>query len=168
MTDVVLDVLTFAHILAAMGWLGGGLLTAFAVGPNLRKMTPVAALEFNAKVLPNMVRFVQGTAGATVLFGVALLGYVYSQDSAYFSSAAGQTVSVGIVLAVVTFVLAMGVTIPSFKKVSRLAQAALQGGQQGPPPPEMMSAATRARQGATLGVILLLVTLATMVVAVNS
>jgi len=167
-SDVVLDLLVFLHVLSAMGWLGGGLFTAFALAPNLRKMSPMASLEFNSKVLPKVITFVRAASGATVLFGVILLGYTYSQDSTYFSSTAGESVSAGIVLAVLAFVIAFGMTIPAFVKVSRLSESALQGGQQGPPSPEMMGAAKRAGMGARIGVILLLLALAAMVVAGNS
>jgi len=164
MTDIVLAFLTFGHILSAMGWLGGGLITGFALGPNLRKMSQTAALEFNAKVLPNLVNFVSAAAGTTILFGILLLGYLYSQDSTYFSSTSGMDVSVGIVLAAVTAAIAFSMTIPSFKKVSKISAELLAGTQQAPPP-ELMKHAKRARQGSLLGVSLLLITLAAMVAA---
>jgi len=163
-TDIVLAALVFAHVLAAMGWLGGGLLTTFAVGPNLRKLTQTASLEFNARVLPNMVRFTRAAAGLTLLFGLALLGYMYSQDNSYFSSTSGTDVSVGIVLAVVAAAVAFSVTIPSFMKIGRLSGSALEGGQQAPPQ-EIMALAKRARMGSVIALLLLLVTLAAMVAA---
>jgi len=164
MTDVVLAFLTFGHILSAMGWLGGGLITGFALGPNLRKMSQTASLEFNAKVLPNLINFVQAAAGLTILFGILLLGYLYSQDSSYFSSTSGMDVSVGIVLAAATAAIAFSMTIPSFKKVSKISAEVLAGTQQAPPP-DMMKHAKRARQGSLLGVALLLITLGAMVAA---
>ena len=164
MTDVVLAVLVFAHVLAAMGWLGGGLLTTFAVGPNLRKLTQTASLEFNARVLPNMVRFTQAAAGLTLLFGLALLGYMYSQDNSYFSSTSGMDVSVGIVLAVVAAAVAFSVTIPSFMKMGKLAGSALESGQQAPQQ-EMMALAMRARTWSIITILLMLATLAAMVAA---
>ena len=164
MTDVALAILTFGHILSAMGWLGGGLVTGFAIGPNLRKMPQTAALEFNAKVLPNLITFVQAAAGLTIVFGLGLLGYLYSQDSTYFSSTSGMDVSVGIVMAAVTAGIAFSMTIPSFKKVSRMSAEVIAGTQQAPPP-EMMKFAKRARQGSLIGVLLLLITLAAMVAA---
>ena len=164
MTDIVLAVLTFGHVLSAMGWLGGGLLTTFAVAPNLRKLSQAASMEFNAKVLPNLINFVEATAGLTILFGVLLLGYVYSQDTSYFSSTSGMAVSVGIVMAVATAAIAFSVTVPSFRKIAKIATAVIGGTQQGPPT-EMMSAAKRARQGSMISLVLLLITLAAMVTA---
>ena len=163
-TDIVLAALVFAHVLAAMGWLGGALLTTLAVGPNLRKLTQAASLEFNARVLPSMVNFTQVAAALTILFGLALLGYVYSQDSTYFSSIAGMDASIGIVLALITAAVAFSLTIPSFKKISKLAAKAIEGGQQAPPQ-EMMALAKRARTGSMIALILLFATLAAMVAA---
>jgi uncharacterized membrane protein len=162
-TDIVLAALVFAHVLAAMGWLGGGLLTTFAVGPNLRKLTQTASLEFNARILPNMIRFTRTAAVLTVLFGLSLLGYVYSQDNTYFSSTAGTVVSVGIVFAVITVGIAFSMILPSFMKISKLAASALDGGQV--PPQEMMALAKRARMGSMIALVLLLGTLAAMVTA---
>jgi len=163
-TDVVLLVLVFGHVLSAMGWLGGGLLNTLVVGPDLKKLSQAAALEFNAKVLPRIVSFVQATAGLTILFGLLLLYYMYSQDSSYFSSTSGMDVSVGIVLAVITAAVAFSMAIPSFKKVSRLAASVLGESPQAPPP-EMMTYAKRARRGSIIVLALLLVTLVAMVAA---
>jgi uncharacterized membrane protein len=162
-SELVTQIFAFGHVLSAMGWLGGGMFTALALGPNLRKMSQGASLEFNAKVLPNLMRFVQVSIGSTILFGLLLLYAVSNGDMSYFSTTQGE-VSVGIVLALVTAIIAWSVTIPSFKKVSRAAAAALGGSQQGPPT-EMMTYAKRARQGSMVGVILLIITLAMMVAA---
>jgi len=163
--EIVTQIAAYGHILSAMGWLGGGMLTAFALGPNVRRMSPPAALEFNAKVLPKLARFVQAAIGLTLLFGLILLYQVASAagGSSYFSTSQGQEISVGMVLALLTAIIAWAVTFPSFKKVSKAAEAAI--ANQQPAPPEMMANAKRAGTGATIGVVLLLITLATMVAA---
>jgi hypothetical protein len=148
-----------------MGWFGGALLTTFAVGPNLGKLAQSASLEFNAKVLPSMVRFTRAAAWLTILFGLALLGYEYSQTSGYFSSAMGMDVSVGIVLALITSAVAFSMVIPSFMKIGKLAGRALEGGGQQAPPQEMMVLAKRARTGSMIALVLLFATLAAMVAA---
>lgn len=151
-------------MLAGMGWLGGALLTTFAVGPNLRKLTQTASLEFNARVLPSMVRFTRAAATLTLLFGLALLGYMYSQDNSYFASTSGMDVSAGIVLAIIAAAVGFSVVIPSFFKIGKLAAKALEGGQQAPPG-DMMALAKRARTGSMIVLLILLVTLAAMVTA---
>ncbi len=162
--ETVTQIFAFGHVLAAMVWLGGGMFTAFALGPNIRKMPQGAALEFNARVVPNLTRFIQASIGSTLLFGLLLLYAVSDGDSSWFSTTQGEEVSVGIALALVTAIMAFTVTMPAFRKVSKAAAEALEGKQQGPPT-EMMANAKRARQGSMAGIILLLITLATMVAA---
>ena len=115
--EIITQIAAYGHILSAMGWLGGGMMTALALGPNLRKMAPAAALEFNAKVLPNLARFIQAAIGLTLLFGLLLLYQVASAagGSSYFSTTQGEEISSGMVLAVVTAAIAFGVSLPSLK-----------------------------------------------------
>jgi uncharacterized membrane protein len=148
-----------------MGWLGGGILTTFVLGPSLRKMPPAAGLEFNAKVLPRILRFVQMMIGGTLVFGVLLLYAFYGGDFSMLSaSSQGMELAGGAVLALLTAVVAFSVTFPSFKKVVEIANRLLQGGQQ-QPPPELMKYGKRARMGSRVGVVLLLIALAMMVSA---
>jgi hypothetical protein len=147
-----------------MGWLGGALLTTFGVGPNLRKLTQTASLEFNAKILPSMVRFTRAAAALTLLFGLALLGYVYSQDNTYFSTTAGMDASAGIVLALITAAIGFSVVIPSFMKIGKMAASTLEGGQPAPPQ-EMLTLAKKARTWSMIVLALLFATLAAMVAA---
>jgi uncharacterized membrane protein len=154
----------FAHILSAMGWLGGGILTTFILGPNLAKLPPPASLAFNAKVLPKIVRFVEMMIGSTLLFGFLLLYAWTGGDMAYFTTPGGMTLSGGVGLALVAAVIALGLTIPSFNKISQIANQMLEGGQQAPPP-ELKKYGTRARRGSLVAIALLLVVLAAMVSA---
>jgi uncharacterized membrane protein len=161
----ILALLAYGHVLAAMGWLGGGILTTFVLGPNLRRMPPAASLEFNAKVLPRIIRFVEAMIGATFLFGILLLYFYYDGNFSILStSSQGMVLSGGIVLALLTAVVVWTVTIPSFKKVIAIANGLLQGSQQAPPP-ELMRYGKRARMGSIIGVLLLLTVLATMISA---
>jgi uncharacterized membrane protein len=155
----VLAVLFFGHILSAMGWLGGGILTTFVVGPGLRSLSPSSNLEFTAKVMPKILRFVQMMIGSTLLFGVLL--YLYLGINPSFGGA--NTLYAGIGLALVTTAVVFALTVPSFRKVIKMAQERLDSGAQGPPPPEMMKYGMRARQGSLIGVVLLLVVLAAMI-----
>lgn len=164
-STALLAILGFGHVLSAMGWLGGGILTAFVVGPNLRKMPPAAALEFNSKVLPPIIKFIQIMIVTTFLFGILLLYVYYDGDFSPLSkSPQGMELALGVVLALAAGGVAFSVTVPSFKKIIKIANGLLQGGQQ-PPPPELMKYAKRARMGSMVGILLLLVVLATMVSA---
>jgi uncharacterized membrane protein len=155
----ILAVLLFGHILSAMGWLGGGILTTFVVGPGLRGLSPASNIEFTAKVMPKILRFVQIMIGSTLLFGVLL--YLYLGFTPSFGGA--NTLYAGIGLALVTTAIVFSLTVPSFRKVIKMAQERLDSGAQGPPPPEMMKYGKRARQGSLIGVALMLIVLATMI-----
>jgi len=156
-SQFLIDILAYGHVLAAMGWLGGGILTGFVIGPSLRTLSSGAGLEFNAKVLPKIIRFVQASVGATLLFGILL----FYEVGPGLTTDQFNEISFGVALAVVTAIVAFAVTIPSFNKVAKIAGEAVTNNQ--PPSPDFMKYAKRARQGAMLGVILLLVILATMV-----
>jgi len=155
--QIIIDILGYGHVLSAMGWLGGGILTTFILGPSLRSLTPSAGLEFNAKILPKIIRFVNVAVGLTLVFGIGLFFAVSDQ----LTSTQADEIYTGAGLALVTAAVAFAVTIPSFRKVIRLASEALQGGQ--PPSAEMMKSAARARQGAIISVVLLLVVLVMMI-----
>jgi len=155
--QIIIDILGYGHVLSAIGWLGGGLLTTFVLGPSLRSLSPSAGLEFNARILPKIIRFVNVAVGLTLVFGIGLFFAVSDQ----LTSTQSDEIFAGAALALVTAAVAFAVTIPSFRKVIRFASEALQSGQ--PPSPEMMESAARARQGAIISVILLLVVLVTMI-----
>jgi uncharacterized membrane protein len=160
--QILIDVFGYGHVLSAIGWLGGGILTAFVLGPNLRKLTPPAALEFNAKVLPKVVSFIQGAIGSTLVFGLLLVYFFNDGDLSWLTNTTqGYEISAGMALALVTAGFAMGFVLPSFKKLATMAKEALDSGQA--PPPDMMKYAKRARLGSITGVVLLLVVLGAMV-----
>jgi uncharacterized membrane protein len=154
--QIIIDIVAYGHVLAAMGWLGGGILTGFVIGPNLRSLSPGSGLEFNAKVLPKINRFMQATIGSTLLFGVLLF-----LVAGPFTTDQFNELSFGIAVAVVIAVIAFAYVLPAFSRVAKIASEAVTSGQ--PPSPDIMKYAKRARQGAMLGVLLLLVVLATMV-----
>ena len=161
----VLAVLAYGHVLSAMGWLGGGILTALVIGPNLRKLTSAASLEFNAKVLPRVIRFVQVMIGTTFLFGILLLYYYYNGSFSPLSTTTqGMELSLGIILALLTAVVVWTVTVPSFQRVIKISNDLLEGGQQAPPP-DLAKYGGRARMGSLAGILLLLVVLAAMISA---
>jgi uncharacterized membrane protein len=154
--QILIDIVAYGHVLAAMGWLGGGILTGFVIGPNLRNLSSGAGLEFNAKVLPKINRFMQATIGSALLFGILLYA-----AAGPFTTDQSNELLVGISLAVVTAIVVFAVTLPAFKQIAKLANQAITSGQ--PPSPDIMKYAKRARQGAMVGVLLLLVILATMI-----
>jgi uncharacterized membrane protein len=163
-SPALITVLGFGHVLSAVMWLGGGLLTAFVIGPSLRSMSPPASLEFNAKVLPKIISFVRMAVVSTYAFGVLLLYFFQDGDMSWLmNSTQGYVISTGVLLALVAGILGLGYVIPAFNRVSKLSAEALQSGK--PPAPEMMKYGMRARTGSMTVVFILLIVLAMMVIS---
>ena len=154
----VVAALTFLHIIAAMGWLGGVMFFLSAVGPGVRSFTPPASLEFLTKVGPKQLRFFGGVATATIVFGVALLFAAFGADY----TAWPWYIEVGLFMGLVAYLVAVLVTIPTFRKLDRIARE-LMGKPPGPPPPEFMKLLKRANMAAMAVAVILIVALAFMV-----
>jgi uncharacterized membrane protein len=163
---LVVTVLAYGHILSAIGWLGGNLLTAFVIGPGLQTLSAPARLEFLAKLIPKVNRYVLGMVAGTFIFGILLLYFVIGGDFSMLSPSTtfGAAISAGTALAVITAILGVTVIFPSFNKMASIAEGVLKSGGQ-PPPPEMLKYAKRARVSSMTGVVLLLLVLVMMVAA---
>jgi len=163
---ILVTILAYAHVLSAVGWLGGGLLTAFVVGPGLQKVSAPSRLEFMARVMPGILRYILGMIVGTLLFGLLLLYFMVNGDFSALSPSTpfGIAISTGMTLAVVTAIVGVTVMVPSFRRVISIAEQVLKSGQQ-PPPPELMKYSKRARMGSIAGVVLLLLVLLLMVSA---
>ena len=155
----VIAVLTFLHIVSAMGWLGGVVFFLSAVSPGVRTFTPPASLEFLTKVGPRQIMFFAGVATATIIFGLGLLFAAFGTDYASWPS----YIEVGFGLGLVAYLVAVLVTIPTFRKVEKIAHQVMGNPQGGPPPPEFAKLLQRANMAAVAVAIILLLALAFMV-----
>lgn len=163
--SLLIDALAFGHILSAVAWLGGGILTGFVLGPSMSRLSPPAALEFNARVLPRMLRYIGASIGSTFLFGLLLLYELYGSNfSSFMTTSTGHEIAAGVVFGVLAAVVAMAVTFPSFRRIARLSEEALKSSPP-TPSPEMAKYGSRARLGAMIATVLLLLALAMMVAA---
>ena len=154
----VLIILLSVHLLLALGWLGGELMTAFVIGPGLQGMSLQSKREFFVKVTPRAVRYVKWMIVGTGVTGILLAIVTPSKVTA-----SGVVVSAGIVLALIAAAIEVVVTTPSFKKMASLADALLKSGQQ-TPSPEMASHEKRARRGSLADTGLLVGVLVLMVI----
>src|ERR1700693_1544079 len=104
---IVTTILAWLHIFSAIGWLGGGILFAFVVGPALSKLSPQSSGEFLVKVVPGVVRVFQIIAGTTIVFGVLFL-YSFSNGNfgmLSFSASFGMYLSIGLSIGFVAFLI---------------------------------------------------------------
>jgi hypothetical protein len=155
----VIAVLTFLHIVAAMGWLGGVLFFLSAVGPGVRTFTPPASLEFLTKVGPKQIMFFAGAATGTIIFGLGLLFATFGTDTSTWPS----YIEVGFGFGLIAYLIAIFVTIPTFRKVDKLAHEMMANPQAGPPPPEFGKLLKRANMAAMVVALILLLALVFMV-----
>ena len=154
----VIAVLTFLHIVTAMGWLGGVVFFLSAIGPGVRAFTPPALLEFLTNVGPKQIRFFAGTATGTIVFGLALLFAAFGTDHSSWPN----YIEAGFGFGLIAYFIAILVTVPTIWKVSRIAQQAMSG-PPGPPPPELPKLLRMANMATMAVALLLLLALVFMV-----
>lgn len=156
--EAVISVLALLHIVSAVAWLGGVVFFLSAVSPGLRKMPPAASLEYLTKVGPRQVRFFAGVATGTIVFGLALLFAAFGTDYTAWPA----SIEVGFGLGLVAYLIAMGVTIPTFRKVEKVAHQML-AGPPGPPPPEFLKLMKRGNIAVMAVALILVLTAAFMI-----
>jgi len=155
-------ILAWAHVLSAVGWLGGGMLFAFVVGPALSNLSPAASGEFLLKVVPGVVRFFQIFAGLTILFGLLLLYNMGGASLFDMSTSYGVDLSIGVTLAIVAFVESEFVASPAQLKAVRMIREMKAAGLDHPAA-DFPKAVRMATLTAQVTLVLLLATSAFMV-----
>ena len=133
------------------------------ITPSLRSMSPMARGEFVVSTMPRYFRFIQGSALAAVLAGLALYGYMISSNQAPTGDSQ-ISLSIGALLGLIALIILFGVVVPAGKKMVNLVK------QVGKGPSEDLTAQVAALQSrigmaARLGVALLGITLVFMVLA---
>jgi len=162
---VLLEVLLWLHVVAAVGWVGAAMVFGMIIGPALPTFTPSTRGEFIVKVIPKYTRYAQVFAITTPLVGVALALSMSGGDWSVFAPTTqfGLFMSAGAALALVVWVVFFGVVVPAANKVVRLTGEIMKS--PGPPSPELLGANKRLRGGAALGLVLLMAILVCMAVA---
>ncbi|HKT22572.1 MAG TPA: hypothetical protein VJR06_08195, partial [Nitrososphaerales archaeon] len=114
--------------------------------------------EFLTKVGPKQLRFFAGASTATIVFGLALLFATFGSDYSSWP----WYIEAGLSMGFVAYLIAVLVTIPTFRKVDKIAHE-IMSKAPGPPPPEFMKLLKRANMATMLVAIILVVALAFMV-----
>ena len=157
---LITAILAWLHIFSAIGWLGGGIMFAFVVGPSLANLSPPSSGEFLVKVVPRVVRFFQITAGTTILFGVLFL-YSYTKgdisDFLSLSTHFGLYLTIGLSLGFIAFLISEFVAVPIQLKAVRMIKE-MQAAGQHQPPPDLPKTLKQAANLAILTVVLLILT----------
>ncbi len=160
MVDAVwVAVLTYAHILAAVGWLGATLTINITLLPLMPKFAPSTRGDLLRHFGPRFGLFNLLFAGLTVVFGAALYIVIAPGMSPNWHT----TLDIGIAVALVAFVLGLTVTLPAIRRLSRMVPAP--DAPPGPPPQGFTSTLRMMQLGSVAGLALLLVTLGFMVAA---
>lgn len=164
-TELVTTALAYAHILSAMGWLGGGILFGFVIAPRFSKMGLAGSRDFFVTVQPNVIRFFQIVAGLTVLFGVLLLYVMTAYGGARLSvsNSWGLDLIAGMAVAAVAFVISEFLAVPAFFRLIELNRK--MGADGSNVPAELPRTARRAGMMALVSTILLFGALGFMVAA---
>ncbi len=162
---ILLEVLLWLHVVAAVGWVGAAMVFGMIIGPALPTLTPSTRGEFIVKVIPKYTRYVQIFAIATPLIGVALALAMSGGSLSVFAPTTqfGLFISAGAALALVVWVVFFGVVTPAANKVVRLTEGMMKS--PGPPSAELLGANKRLRGGAAVGLVLLMAILVCMVAA---
>jgi uncharacterized membrane protein len=146
MASTMVWVLRFLHILSGVAWVGGAFIWSMVVAPRLlaRGPPPIRrpVLEALIEAVP---RYFYASGGATIFFGVLLLGTMFGWDafaSTLQSGGYGYALGAGIVLAILMLLEGVFVITPTAKKLLSLMQslpAPAPGAPPSPPPPAVQA-----------------------------
>ncbi len=177
MADAVFLVLLVLHVASIVGWMGGAVFFVSVVSPSLRIMSMASRIEFVLSTFPGYVRFIGGASITAVAAGVLLYGYITLVATSLAPSSSGLiALEVGAVLSLIALIIALGVIIPTARKLVSLAKQMpkpLGGAAEGASPAEnpvvvqMTSLQRRLAIGGRLGVSLLGLALILMVVGAS-
>jgi uncharacterized membrane protein len=130
--NVLTIVVQWLHVITAVMWFGTTLFLDLILIPTLTTFPISQQREFNAKLIPNMVRIIAPTALAVVILGL-LRGTVFGPIKSFeflFGTTYGWTFLIALLLAVATILWGQFVTGRSAEKLAVLPLGA--GGQPGP------------------------------------
>jgi uncharacterized membrane protein len=155
-------ILAWGHVIAAIGWLGGGILFGFVIAPALEKLSPASRGEFMLKVVPGIARFFQAIAGLTVLFGALLLYNMGGPGLLNPSTFYGLDLTVGVTFALLAFLESEFIAVPILLRAVRMVREMVASGAH-EPPPEFLRTMRLVKLTAFLSLVLLLLTSICMV-----
>jgi len=165
MADALFLVLLVLHIGAIVAWMGGAALFVSVIIPSLSKMSPASRAEFIQSALPRYLRFISGSSILAIIAGLILYGYI-----APVGPGAGY-IQAGAVLGLVVLLIALGVLVPSGRKLVSLVKQTpgSQAGTTAQDPTMTQMARLQRRMGLAgrLGITLLGIALVLMIIGAS-
>lgn len=158
--NVLVIVVQWLHVITAVMWFGTTLFLDLILIPTLTTFPISQQREFNARLIPNMVRIIAPTALAVVILGL-LRGTVFGPVKSFsylFGSAYGWTFLIALLLAVGTILWGQFVTGRQAEKL-----AATPVGADGQPGPEYVAQSALVRRVAIIELGLFLLVFTTMI-----
>ena len=158
--NVLLIVVQWLHVITAVMWFGTTLFLDLILIPTLTTFPISQQREFNARLIPNMVRIIAPTALAVVILGL-LRGTVFGPVKSFsylFGTAYGWTFLIALLLAVGTILWGQFVTGRNAEKL-----AAIPVGADGQPGPEYVAQSALVRRVAIIELGLFLLVFTTMI-----
>ena len=172
MADALFLVLLILHIGAIVAWMGGAALFVSVIIPSLSKMSPPSRAEFIQSALPRYLRFITGSSILAIIAGLILYGYTAQTATSLAPSASGLIyIQAGAVLGLIVLVIALGILVPSGRKLISLVKQT-SGTQAGPTPQDQtmtQMARMQRRMGLAgrLGITLLGIALVLMIIGAS-
>ncbi|MBI4257464.1 MAG: hypothetical protein HY619_00775 [Thaumarchaeota archaeon] len=167
MADPLTDaVLAWLHIFSAIGWMGTSMFLVMVMSPILPTLSAQTRGELILKLFPRMIRFAITFATLTVVLGVIL---AFSKVGGNLSLLSpnnfwGLNVTIGATTALLAYIIALAIVLPSMRRVTGLVQQMQQTPQQGPPA-QMATLQKRMKIGSATALALLSLSLIFMVAA---
>ncbi len=164
--NLVVVILALFHIMSTIGWMGTAMFVVMVMTPTMLKLSPPSRLELIMGLFPRLIRYVTVFATLTIVFGALLAFATVGGSMAAFalSNPWGFRISIGAGLTLLAFVVAVGVVVPTLRKIMYMAE----GMKQNPkdkPPAEMASLQKKLKLSSMTVLALLTVILVFMVAA---
>jgi uncharacterized membrane protein len=158
--NVLLIVVQWLHVITAVIWFGTTLFLDLILIPTLTTFPISQQREFNARLIPNMVRIVAPTALAVVILGL-LRGTVFGPVRSFeflVGTAYGWTFLIALLLAVATILWGQFVTGRNAEKL-----AVIPVGDDGQPGPDYVAQSNLVKRVAWVELGLFLLVFTTMI-----
>ena len=158
--------LAWLHIFAAIGWMGTAMFLVMVLTPSMLGLSPSSRKELVLRLFPRFIRYVTVFATLAIVAGIGLTFGIASDSLASLSPTNpwGFRVTVGASLALIAYIVGLGIGVRSARKIVRLLGSVGESSQQGPQA-EVVHLQRRMRLSATSVIILLIAALVFMVAA---